>query len=153
LSYAPLAEFLDDLAADPPGPAAGSAAAAAVAMAAALTELSARRSDDDLTATRAAASRARALPLAEADARAYADVLKSRGEAQREALERACDVLRQITAAADEVRVLAAPLVDTAKGALRGEAFAAVELAEAGRRVADRVILVNSDSAAIDSGS
>lgn len=83
------------------------------------------------------------MPLAEADARAYEDVLGSRGEARREALERASDVLREIGAAADEVRALAGPLVDTAKGALRGEALAAVELAEAARRVVDQLLLVN----------
>ena len=149
MSYAPLADFAAELAADPPGPAAGSAAAATEAMAAALTELSARRSGDDLTATRAAASRARAVQLAESDARAYADVLRSRGDARRKALEQASGVLRDIAAAADEVRVLAAPLVETAKGALRGEALAAVELAAAGRRVADQLILVNRDGEAV----
>ncbi|MCA1569349.1 MAG: cyclodeaminase/cyclohydrolase family protein [Chloroflexi bacterium] len=52
-----LARFLDELAADPPGPAAGSAAAVVVAMAAALLELAARRSGESEASTRASALR------------------------------------------------------------------------------------------------
>lgn len=115
-------------------------------MAAALTELAARRSGDDPTAARAAASRAYALQLAEADERAYAEVLSAQGDARREALAHASQSLRDIASAADEVRALASPLVETARGALRGEALAAVELAAAGRRVAERLILVNENT-------
>ncbi|MDQ3690255.1 MAG: cyclodeaminase/cyclohydrolase family protein, partial [Chloroflexota bacterium] len=91
-----LAGFLDDLAADPPGPAAGSAAAIVVAMAAALLELAARRSGEGGIALQASLRREAAIPLAEADARAYESVLQARGEARRSALSRASDILREI---------------------------------------------------------
>lgn len=142
-----VAGFVEALAADPPGPAAGSAAAITVAMAAALAELAARRSGEAETAARAGAVRAGALPLAEADARAYGEVLHSRGPERREALARASDVLREIAQAAVETQRLAEPLVESAKAALRGEALAAVELAAAAGRVAERLIEVNCASA------
>ena len=122
-------------------------------MAAALTELAARRSGEDVTATRAEATRVRALSLAEADARAYEEVLAAQGAVRSAALERADDILHEIAAAASEVRGQAAPLVDTIEGALRGEALAAVELAEAARRVVEQLILVNQDGATDEMGS
>ncbi|MFN2483726.1 MAG: alpha/beta fold hydrolase [Candidatus Limnocylindria bacterium] len=136
---------MDELAADPPGPAAGSAAAIVVAIAAALTELAARRSGEDALASRAASARTAAVPLAETDARAYAAVLRARGHERRAALGRASDVLRQIGDAAGVVEELAAPLVERARPALRGEAAAAVELARAARRVSERLIMFNRD--------
>ena len=142
-----LVAFVGELAADPPGPAAGSAAAVVVAMAAALVELAARRSGGTEVAARAAKARARALPLADADARAYAAVLASRGDARRKALARASDVLREIGETADEVRRLASPLVSQARGSLRGEAIAALELADAARSVTDRLARINVNQA------
>ncbi len=138
-----LASFLDDLAADPPGPAAGSAAAIIVAMAAALLELAARRSGEEGIASRAASMRMTALPLAEADARAYQVVLQSRGDARRIALNLASEVLGQIGRAAAAVEELASPLIERAKPALRGEAIAAVELARAAGRVSGRLAMIN----------
>lgn len=139
-----LAHFLDDLAADPPGPAAGSAAAIVVAMAAALVELAARRSGERQTSSRASSLRARVGPLAEADARAFEAVLRSRGDERQSALRSATRVLRQIAAAAAAVESLASPLVEGAKPALSGEAIAAVELAQAARRVSERLIMINA---------
>ena len=138
-----VAAFVDELAADPPGPAAGSAAAVTVAMAAALVELVARRAGAEDAAAQARALRARALPLADADARAYGDVLEARGEARRAALERSSDVLRDIASTAAEVGALASPLGKRTKPALRGDVRAAIELADAARRVADDLVLVN----------
>lgn len=140
----PLGGFLDELAADPPGPAAGSAAAMVVAMAAALLELAARRSGERGLASRASDLRASAEPLADADARAYEAVLGSRGDERAEALARASDVLRQIGVVAGDVDELAALVVERAKPSLRGEALAAVELARAARRVSDRLVLINT---------
>ncbi len=139
----PLARFLDELAADPPGPAAGSAAAIVVAMAAALLELAARRSGENRLSLRASSLRTTVVPLAEADARAYQEVLRSRGDERRSALSRASDVLLEIAAVAAAVEELASPLVERAKPALRGEAVAAVELARAARRVSERLVMVN----------
>lgn len=139
----PLGRFLDELAADPPGPAAGSAAAMVVAMAAALLELVARRSGRNELSSRASSLRRGVVPLSDADARAYQAVLASRGDERRSALSRASDVLREIAAAAAAVEELASLLIQHAKPALRGEAVAAVELARAARRVCERLVIVN----------
>jgi len=72
------------VAADPPGPAGGSVAAAAVALAAALAELAARKSGRPDEEARAAALRTRAVSLAAADARTYAEVLGAEGDARRD---------------------------------------------------------------------
>ena len=138
-----LAPFVEALAADPPGPAGGSAAAAAVAMAAALTELVARKSDRPEDAERAAGVRSRALSLADADARAYAAVLAAQGDARRDALEGASDLLREIGEAAAELSALAAPLADLARPALRADVLTAVELAGAARRASAEMIRAN----------
>lgn len=143
-----LSRFVDELAADPPGPASGSAAAVAVAMAAALAELAARRSGDAATSARAAAVRARALPLGDADARAYADVLATRGDERRAALARASDVLREIVAAAAETSAVAEPLLTTVQGPLRGEVTTALALANAARGAAEQLIRINADDEA-----
>ena len=139
----PLARFLDELAADPPGPAAGSAAAIVVAMAGALLELAARRSGENGLSSRAFSIRTAVVPLAEADARAYQAVLRSGEDERRSALSRASDVLREIATAASAVEELASPLVERAKPALRGEAVAAVELARVARRVCERLVMFN----------
>ena len=137
--------FVTELAADPPGPAAGSAAAVTAAMAAALLELAARKSLDAHAAASAAGMRERALSLAEADARAYAEVLDSSGKRRIAALERANGVLREIGTLAGEVGELAEPLARTARGALRGDALAAGELAAAVERAVERLLEVNRD--------
>jgi len=138
-----LTGFLDDLAADPPGPAAGSAAAIVVAMAAALLELAARRSGDDGTASQASMRRNAAVPLAEADARAYEAVLQARGESRRQALNRASDILREIGGMAAAVEDLASSFAERVKPALRGEVIAAIELSRAARGVTDRLVDIN----------
>lgn len=112
-------------------------------MAAALLELAARRSDEKELASRAASLRTTVVPLAEADARAYEVVLRSRGDERRVALSRASDVLREIASAATAVAQVASPFMDRAKPALRGEAVAAVELARAAHRVSNRLIKLN----------
>jgi len=112
-------------------------------MAAALLELAARRSGENGLSSHAFSLRTAAVPLAEADARAYAAVLRSRGDERRSALSRASDVLREIGAAATAVEEAASPFVERAKPALRGEAVAAVELARAARRVSERLIMIN----------
>ena len=147
---ATVAQFVDDLAADPPGPAGGSALAVTVAMAAALAELAARRSGASDLAAGAAALRRRALPLSQADADAYALVLSSDGEARTNALARASDVLREIAAAAAETQRLASPLLDQANPALRADVRAALELADAARRSVEHLVRANASEPAGD---
>lgn len=149
MSAGALARFVDELAADPPGPASGSAAAVTVAMAAALAELAARRSGDPAAAAQAAAVRARAVPLADADARAYADVLEARGDERRAALARASDVLREIAAAAAETHRVARPLLRRVEGPLRGEVTTALALADAAGGAAEQLIKINADQARV----
>jgi methenyltetrahydrofolate cyclohydrolase len=153
LTDATLAAFLDDLAADPPGPAGGSAAAVTVAMAAALIELAARRSDDGHRAANAAELRRRAFALAEADARAYEQVLDSHGEERRSALTRASGVLEEIAAAAHALNELAQPLIDRARPPLAADVRAAVELAGAARAAVGHLALANARDAGGDTSS
>ena len=141
---AQLAPFVDDLAADPPSPAGGSALAVTVAMASALAELVARRSGASEIAAAAAAVRRRALPLADADAAAYARVLGSEGDERTAALARASDVLRAVDAAAAETQRLASPLLERAKPPLRADVQTALELAAAVRRSAEELIRANA---------
>lgn len=138
-----LAGFLEELAAGPPGPAAGSAIAVAVAMAAALTEMTAGRCHDGAAASRAAAFRARALALAKEDVEAYGAVLASKGEERTSALSHATDVPLEIAEVAAETAGLAAALPGDAARAAGADAAAAVELAEAGMRAAARLVLAN----------
>ena len=143
MSAAELDRFVAELAADLPSPAAGSATAAAVAMAAALVELAARRSGDEETTSRAAELRARVLPLADEDARVYADVLEADGEARTAALARASEIPLEVAEAGLAVAGLAARLVEHGKPSLRGEAVAARELAGAAARAAAELVLMN----------
>jgi len=152
LSDDSLAAFLDELAAEPPGPAAGSAAAVVVAMAAALLELAARQSGENLIASRAASLRTTALPLAAADARAYRAVLESRGDERRSALSRASDTVRDIGRAAAAVEELAPSLIERAKPALRGEVVTALELARAATRVSRSLVSINQVANGADAG-
>ncbi len=141
---APVAAFVDDLAADPPGPAGGSALAVTVAMAAALTELAARRSGATEIAAAAAGLRRRALPLADADADAYALVLASEGEERTAALARASEVLRDVDDAAADTQRVASSLLERAKPALRADVRTALELTAAVRRSAEELIRANA---------
>lgn len=138
-----LGQFVEELAADLPSPAAGSATAAVAAMAAALTELAARRSGDEDRAARAAVLRGRLLPLVEEDARAYGEVLRAEGDERREALRRASEVLESVRSAAGEVGELARAIAEHGNPNLRGEAIAAQELAGAADRIAAALIGLN----------
>jgi methenyltetrahydrofolate cyclohydrolase len=72
-----LGSFLDDVAAGTPAPGGGSSSAVALALGAALVEMSASLAGDPRSAERAAALRAEALELAEAELSSYAAVLKA----------------------------------------------------------------------------
>ena len=145
-------EFLDELASEAPVPGGGSAAGIAVAMGAALVGMAARVSDDwpEAAGVRVQADklRRRVAPLAQQDARAYADVLEARrGEAGDEklgkALTRAAALPLQIAEAAADVAVLGAVVAEHGSADARADAAAGAVLAEAGARAAAKLVEIN----------
>jgi formiminotetrahydrofolate cyclodeaminase len=150
LSALSLGEFLDELAAESPGPAAGSAAALATAMAAALVVMAARRSsgtwpDAAGVAAQASALRSRCVDLARADAVAFATAaaaLERRIELE-EPLRRSVDPLLGIADAAADVARLAAYAAPRCDGLVRADAASAAALAESAARVARLLIATN----------
>ena len=114
-------------------------------MAAALVEMAARFGD--LPHERAAALRARALELADAELGAYAPVLEAQrsGDPDRvaEALSRAADSPLAIARAAAEVSELGASVARDGKEAIKGDALVGVVLAEAACRAAGRLVSIN----------
>jgi methenyltetrahydrofolate cyclohydrolase len=158
----PVGAFLDALAARAPAPAGGSAAALVLAQAAALCAKSARLSERQLTADRAAeitqeAERIRgtAASLIDEDPRAYANVLKARRSRNEQpqdaaaaagmaaALSAAADVPLRIVELAVPVSVIAATLAADGNQALRGDALAAGLLAQAAARAAACLVRIN----------
>jgi formiminotetrahydrofolate cyclodeaminase len=159
-SYAGLSvgAFLDALAARSAAPAGGSAAALVLAQAAALVAKAARLSERQLTAARSAwvtqeaeRIRAQAASLMDEDSRAYGEVLaQSRrppGEARSAglaaALSDAADVPLRIVDLAAAVAEHSAALTATCNPALRGDAIAAGELAQAAARAAAALVTIN----------
>jgi methenyltetrahydrofolate cyclohydrolase len=150
-------DLLDDVAARTPAPGGGAAAALTVALAAALAEMAARFSRErwagaGRASSEAASLRHRAAPLAQADADAYAEVLRSRRlppddpdrpAAIAAAVERAVSVPLEIARAAAAVAALAADLVEHGNENLRGDAGAAVTLAAAAGRIAASLVSIN----------
>lgn len=151
--------FLDDLAAKQPTPAGGSVAAVAIAMAAGLVGMAARFSEDQLPdalgiAQAADALRAQALSLAQADARAYQEVLASfkattkgdpatRRETIRSSLSGAADVPLAIADAGAEVARLAEDVATRGNGNLRGDAITGALLARAGAQACALLVRIN----------
>jgi formiminotetrahydrofolate cyclodeaminase len=138
-----LAEFLDDLEGVGPIPASGPAAAIVAAMAASLVAMAARSSTGWSGAAGVAAQagklRNRLLPLAHADAVAYAEAIEALAEvsAGRERhdglarkLDRAAELPLQIAEAALDVAELAAVASECGDGPSRTDAVAAAALAE-----------------------
>jgi methenyltetrahydrofolate cyclohydrolase len=162
----PLNEFLELVASSGPAPGGGSVAAVAVALAAGLAGMAARLSADHLAdaselADRADASRRRVAPLARADSEAYGRVLdayrlprqpdsETRMKHLREALSGAADVPLAIAEAGSEIADIAARLVEEGNPNLRGDATAAVFLAEAGVRAATVLVEINLSSANVE---
>ena len=162
----PLNEFLELVASSGPAPGGGSVAAVAVALAAGLAGMAARLSADHLAdaselADRADASRRRVAPLARADSEAYGRVLdayrlprqpdaETRMKHLREALSGAADVPLAIAEAGSKVADIAARLVEEGNPNLRGDATAAVFLAEAGVRAATVLVEINLSSANVE---
>jgi formiminotetrahydrofolate cyclodeaminase len=133
----------------------------AVALAAGLAGMAARLSKGQLSdapdlADRADASRRRAAPLARADAESYGRVLEAyrnpedRTTRVREALSGAADVPLAVAEAGSEVANIASRLAEEGNPNLRGDALAAVLLAEAGVRAAAALIGINLSTANVE---
>ncbi len=149
-----LGEFLSAVAARTPAPGGGAAAAAAVALAAGLVAMAAGYDENVAVTDRARRLQARALDLAEEDAAAYAEVLDARSsggeERQRAAWQRAIAVPLEIAECGARIAADAVAVAEHGRAALRGDAFTAVVLAEAGVRAAGRLVEINVASVAGD---
>jgi formiminotetrahydrofolate cyclodeaminase len=152
-------EFCDTVAAETSAPGGGSAAAVTAFLAASLTSMAARFSTEQWedaagAVAQAEALRARLLPLAEEDARAYESVLLAlrlpkemdeevRDAAIGDALSRAADVPLAIAEAALDTATLAAELADRGNPNLQGDAATAVFLSEAAIRASANLVEIN----------
>jgi methenyltetrahydrofolate cyclohydrolase len=144
LGSSSVAELLAAVAAPTPAPGGGSSAAVACALAAALVEMA----GDE----RAAALRARALELAEADLGSYAPVLDAqrlpaddpnRAGRLRAALSEASAVPLAIAEVGCEVAELASAAARGGRRSLEGDATAGALLAEAATRAAACLVELN----------
>ena len=154
-----LGVFLDRLGSGSPAPGGGAAVALTVAMAAALAGMAARFAEGRLEGSpeliaRADSLRHRVAPLAQADGRAYAEVLaavnlprepdpETRRRAIASALSSAADVPLAVAEIASEVAELAADLARRGNPNLRGDAITAGLLADAGARAASVLVNIN----------
>jgi methenyltetrahydrofolate cyclohydrolase len=152
-------ELLDTVAAETSAPGGGSVAAVVTAFAAALVAMVARFStaeweDAAGAVAQAEALRARVLPLADEDARAYESVLvarrlptelepEARDAALGRALSRAADVPLAIAEAALDIASLAAEVTERGNPNLRGDVVTAALLAEAAVRATANLVEIN----------
>jgi formiminotetrahydrofolate cyclodeaminase len=152
-------ELCETVAAQTSAPGGGSVAAIVTAFAASLTAMAARFAterweDAPGAVAQAEALRARVLPLADEDARAYESFLLARRMSEDfdpqvrdaaigEALSRAADVPLAIAEAALDVASLAADLVEHGNPNIRGDAAAAALLSEAAVRATANLVEVN----------
>jgi methenyltetrahydrofolate cyclohydrolase len=152
-------ELCETVAARTSAPGGGSVAAIVTAFAASLTAMSARFATEQWedapgAVAQAEALRARVLPLADEDARAYESFLLARrmskdfdpqvrDAAIGEALSRAADLPLAIAEAALDVASLAAELVERGNPNLRGDAATAVLLSEAAVRATANFVEIN----------
>ncbi|WP_244299854.1 cyclodeaminase/cyclohydrolase family protein [Rubrobacter xylanophilus] len=153
----PLGRFLEALASGESAPGGGGAAAVALALAAGLAGMAARLSPEHLEeagtlAREADQLREEVAPLAQADAEAFGRVLaayrlprgrEGREERIREALEEAAAVPLEMARVGTRVARIASRLVREGNPNLKGDAVAAVLLAEAGVRVAAELVRAN----------
>lgn len=157
----PLGRFLDLMASDEPAPGGGAAAALAVAFAASLASMSARLSTEQLADSswlvdRTGQLKERVASFAQEDAAVYGNVIaaqrngaKDREQRVRAALSDAADVPLAVAEVGTEVAGIAARLVAEGNPNLRGDAIAAVLLAEAGVRAASTLVEINLGAAKI----
>ena len=125
-----------------------------VSLAAALSGMAARLStgqlaDADGLLERAEALKERAAPLAQADAVAYGRVIEAQreGDDVKAALSAAADVPMEVAEIGVKVAEIAARLAEDGNPNLRGDAFTAVVLAEAGTRAAVALVEINLSGA------
>lgn len=156
-----LDDFLAATAAKQPGPGGGAVAAVTVAAGAGLAAMAARFSKGSFDESsdfvlEADHLRERAARLADADAGAYDAVLKAyalprtgdstkRRERIRAALRYATEIPLQIADVGAKVAVLAVRLLEAGNRDLRGDAYAAVCLADAAVRSAAVLVQINTD--------
>jgi formiminotetrahydrofolate cyclodeaminase len=152
-------ELCETVAGQTSAPGGGSVAAIVTAFAASLTAMAARFATEHWeeapgAVAQAEALRARVLPLAEEDARAYESFLLARrmskdfdpqvrDAAIGEALSRAADVPLAIAEAALDVASLAAELVEHGNPNIRGDAATAALLSEAAVRATANLVEIN----------
>ncbi len=133
-------ELLDAIGARTPAPASGAAAAYTGALAAALVELAARFSEDDEALARALELRARLLELADEDAAAYTDFMRTHSDEDR---QRTIEIPLAVAAAASETAALAERLAADGRPSVKGDALVAIELARAAARAAELLAGLN----------
>ncbi len=169
MSYADsrLGDVLDQVAKKQSAPGGGAVAAITASFAASLVAMAARYSTGRVegsadVVTEAESMRLRAADLADEDARAYEAVIAARSGAGDDspggrshlhaALGRATAVPLEVAELAARTAQLAAPLAVDGTPDLRGDAMAAVLLAEAACRSAAHLVAVNVDAAGGDTG-
>ncbi len=161
-----LREFLDEIAGVGRTPGGGSVAAIVTAMAAGLLAKVARRSVDTWPdaagiAAQAESLRARAVPLAQADAEQYEAALRARGQsgegqgarqdfALGQAYAKAAEPPLQIAWVASDVAQLALTVAQNGDAALWADAVAAALLAAAAAKAAAELVAVNLTASADD---
>jgi glutamate formiminotransferase/formiminotetrahydrofolate cyclodeaminase len=154
-----VAEFCDTISAETSAPGGGSVAAVVGALGASLAAMAARFSKEQWedaagAVAQADALKARLLPLADEDARAYENVLLAlrmpkevdeevRDAAIGDALSRAADVPMAIAEAAVDVATLGCELAQRGNPNLHGDAAAAVFFAEAAVRTSANLVEIN----------
>jgi formiminotetrahydrofolate cyclodeaminase len=143
-AHVSLAQFAAAVADRTPGPAGGSTLAVTAALGAALAELSARLSDDEAAADDAARLRRRLFELADEDASAYAEFMRTKTD---EARARTIAVPQEIAEHAASVAELATRLEREGNPRLEGDATAARLLATAAEEGAARLVELNRAAA------
>jgi methenyltetrahydrofolate cyclohydrolase len=147
MSYArqSIADFAAAVAERTPAPASGSAVAVAAALGAALAELTARFSDDAAAAADAERLRVRLLELADDDAEAYAEFMRTKSDPAR---RRIIEVPLELARTAAEVARIADRLEREGNPRLAGDAASASALAHSAVRAAARLAQINLDERA-----
>jgi formiminotetrahydrofolate cyclodeaminase len=141
-----LKEFLDAVPARTPAPGGGAVSAVVLSLAAGLTAMAARFAPDSWEARaevvgRAEELRARAEPLADADAEAYAAFMADRGQ---ETTERIVALPYELAELAAEVAELAARVASEGNPTVSGDAAAGADLAAAAASAAARLVGINA---------
>jgi len=145
---ASLKGFLDAVPARTPAPGGGAVAAVALALAAGLTAMAARFAADDWerraeVVGRAEELRARAEPLADADAAAYGAFMTERTD---ETVEQIVAIPFELGELAAEAAELAAVVAAEGNPNVSGDAAAGADLAAAVASIAARLVAINARS-------